>query len=402
MNQDPRQQTGQAGTAPTPAQGCTIDPARQPKPAAPPGQCRPPAPGPAAPVPPTPKHDCPPPECCPKPAGATPTCLEQLIADQQNLIAQAERAKLFKTELEGLQQKAKAAKADYTEDKYLALLERWKEQDKQIAALIADVVCSAKHWRTQIECFVCPLLYEIRLLMQQLHGDGTLYGEVGSLYDLRYWRQRDKDAKQARFDRIKDVLAAWEKPAQTIDKVLGDNAKLIDATGKSLGAADRGKLLYDVFMRLVPMHLSIAPPASVATTKIDKKYTELCKCDTGKPDDCCGPDTGAPSVLQRLLGPQPYLVHPDQYYAIVCCLAQTRYLPAKEELAKAEADLQGVEDEIKRVTAAIEEKKKSLEASAKGELAKPFECCKPTPPPDGTTAPCPPAGSPPQPTGSAA
>lgn len=401
MNTDPRQQTGHK--TPPDSKDCApaADPADQPK--APPDAptCTQPK-YPDAPKVPEPKTDCKLPDCCPKAPTESPLCLEEAIADQQKLISAAERAKAFKAELEALQGKAKAAKAEYTDEKYKALLELWKKQDRQIKELIDKLSCTHKYWRTQIECFVCPLLYRVREQETRLGGNGALYTTVTSLHDLRYWRLRDKEAKQASFERIKTVLAAWEKPAQTIEKVLADNAKLIDDTLKSLGAGDAGKLIFDVFMKLVPMHLMISPPKDVAVTLIDRKYTDLCKCDPGKPDDCCGPDTGERSVLEQLLKPQPYLVRPDQYYAVVCCLIKQRYLPAKEVLAQAEAELGNADDEIKRVTAAIEDLRKNLETMAKADLAKPFDCCKdkpaepprtdggsPPPPPPAPT-PCPP------------
>lgn len=401
MNTDPRQQTG----TPTPSgpNECSpaSDPADQPPAVPTTPTCTQPT-YPEAPKVPEPTTACKPPDCCPKPPTESPTCLEEAIVEQQKLISAAERAKAFKTELEALQGKAKAAKAEYTDEKYKSLLDLWKKQDRRIKELIDKLACTHKHWRTQIECFVCPLLYRVREQEVRLGGNGALYPSVSSLHDLRYWRLRDKEAKQARFDRIKAVLAAWEKPSQTIEKVLTDNAKLIDDTLKSLGAADAGKLIFDVFMKLVPMHLLVAPPKEVAVTLIERKYTDLCECDTGKPDDCCGPDTGERSVLEQLLKPQPYLVRPDQYYAVVCCLIKQRYLPAKEVLAQAEAELGSVDDEIKRVTAAIDDLRNNLEALAKADLAKPFDCCKGKPteppktdggspaPPSPAPAPCPP------------
>src|SRR4029079_14917965 len=105
----------------------------------------------------------------------------------------------------------------------------------------------------------------------------------------------------------------------TIEKILNDNKTAIDAAGKSM-ASDAGKVVYDVFFRLVPMHLAIAPPAaSGTTTTIGKEYTEFCKCDTGTPDDCCGPDVGEGTLRQRLIGPQPYLIDPNDYFKIICC-----------------------------------------------------------------------------------
>ncbi len=373
MIEDARQQPGKS--QPPSPRNCTPDPATQPPPV-PTGRDCPDLPTTTPPTPCEPTHECPLPPCCPKPPDADSTCIDRLIEEQQKDIAKSEGAKAFKADLEALLQKVKTAKAEYTDEKYRKLREQWEKQDKDIVDLIDKLTCTVPYWRTLIECFVCPLLYEIRLIERRVEGDATLYGSVNSLRDLRYWLERDRDAKQAVFDRIRAVLAAWEKPAQTIEKALADNAKLIEDIRKALGQADAGKLVYDLFMKLIPLHLAIAPPATAVTTGIDKKYTELCKCDEGETDDCCGPDTGRPSVLASLIGPQPYLVEPRRFEEIVCCLAKQRYRPAKDALAEAKAELEKTDNDIKRLRTDIEEKRKSLEKSAKTELIKPFDCCK--------------------------
>ena len=50
-------------------------------------------------------------------------------------------------------------------------------------------------------------------------------------------------AMQARVDRIKVVLAAWEKPSDTLGDVLEKNGKLIEDTEKII-ATDRPKAVY--------------------------------------------------------------------------------------------------------------------------------------------------------------
>ncbi len=386
------------GTAVTPGTtSCTAQPA--PQPSVPRGNCTALPPPPDAPVPPVPTVHCKPPDCCPKDPAPSSSCLDAAIDEQQKLIGQAERAKAFKTELEGFAQKAKAGRLDYTAAKYQLLLERWKAEDKDIVALIARLVCTMPCWHQQVECFICPLLYDIKLTAESLNGEAGLYVKVYSLLDMRYWRQRDLGAKQETFDRIRAVLGAWEKPAATIDAALTENAAAIDLIRKGLGTPDAGKLIYDLFVRVISTHLAIAPPSATTTTGIDKKYVALCACDTATPDDCCGPDTGVPSVLIQLLGPKPYLVAPDQYDGIICCLVQNRYVPAKNALADADAELKAIEDRIARATTAIADKKKSFEADAKAKLALPFDCCpKPAPPvPMPPPAPVPPPAPTPPP-----
>src|ERR1700737_212313 len=208
---------------------------------------------------------CPQPPCeCPSGPTSSSNCIEDLIAAQTKEITKADKAKAFKADLEALLTKARAASQDYTRDKYDKLLKEWLKQDRDIAELIRKLVCALPCWRCVIECHVCPILDDIHYSERWLYGEGTLYTEVHNLHDLLYWTERDMDAKKRRSERIKAVLVAWEKPAQTIEKILADDAKLIADAGKVLGS-DPGKLLIDVFLKLVPMHLAIAPPKTAAT-----------------------------------------------------------------------------------------------------------------------------------------
>lgn len=310
---------------------------------------------------------------CPPPPPGNSNCFDQMIAEQAAEINAADRAKAFKGELEALLGKAKAAQEGYTLEKYTQLLERWKQQDRDIAELIPKAVCGTC-WYCQLECQVCSLFNKIRDLELALKGPAGKTGceKMYSLKDQRYWQERDVERKQAMFDRVKLVLAAWEKPAAGIETALNDNQKLIDSV--QLMAPDSGKALYDVFIRLVPRHLAIAPPADIAKTLIDEKFTKLCCCDHQDPDDCCGPDVGEQTVRRRMLGQYAYLVKPDDYFAIICCLVKTRFLPAKDALSKADTALKSTEAEIKRVTDEIKARMESLEKDAKAELAKEFKC----------------------------
>jgi hypothetical protein len=351
-----------------------VDPADQPHPPGGGKGCED-LPTTTPPKPPDPKP-CPPTDCdCPAKPPSDANCLEKLIAEQTAAIVAADKAKTFKADLEALLTKAKTASQEYTREKYDKLVKQWVEQDGQIAELIRKLVCAVPCWRCILDCYVCPLLNELHYAEERLLGDGSLYADVKNLYDLQYWHTRDKDAKEQRFNRIKAVLAAWEKPAQTIEKALSDNAKIIADANTNLGAS-APKVVFDVFIRLVPMHLAIAPPEGSAwETKIDKEYVDFCKCDTGKPDDCCGPDVGELSLRQRWLGPQPYLIDPKDYFDVICCLVEKRYGPAKDALGKAEAAVLTVENDIKRLKALIENGLKSFDKDAKGAIPSEVNCC---------------------------
>ncbi len=319
-----------------------------------------------------------PPECCncpPQPEKTT-NCLQTLIDKQAADILAAEKAKAFKTELEKVLDNAKKASQAYTRDKYKMLLEEWLRQDAAIAELLRKLECAVPCWSCILDCFLCPLLNELHYAKKYLYNDGHLYTDVHDLYDLQYWHQRNKSAKQRTFDRIAGVIAAWSDPAKSIEATLNANKALIESAGKVIGQT-AGQALYDVIVVLVQRHLLIAPPASETTTKIDKKYTEFCTCDEGEADDCCGPDVGEWSLRQQLAGGAlPYLIHPEDYFTLICCLVEQRYAPAKEALSTAETDLAGVTDRITRYETQLKNGwVKTFETAAKAAIPSAIDCC---------------------------
>jgi len=313
---------------------------------------------------------------CPPGPGSDPNCLEKLITEKAGQLAAAEKDKTFKADLEALLTKANAAKQEYTQDKYQKLVKQWVEQDAQIVELIRKLVCALPCWRCVIECYVCPYINRMHDAEERLKWVPTNYPQAFNWYDLLNWHTRDKAVKERRFNRIKSVLAAWEKPAQTIEKALTDNAKLIADANKGIGS-DASKIAFDVFLKLVPMHLAIAPPkGSPWNTKIEKQYTVFCCCDMPSPDDCCGPDVGwfEWSLRQRLIGPQPYLIDPNQYLPLICCLVEERYGPAQTALNEAEAKVLTLETEIKRDKDMVENGLKSFDKDARGAIPSVVNC----------------------------
>jgi len=316
-------------------------------------------------------HDpekCPPPDkyCeCPKKPGETSTCLDKLIAKQTAEIVAAENASAFKKTLEDLLKTAKDAAGKYTRDKYKELIDIWVEQDKQIVDLIHTIVCKVSCWRCVIDCEVCPLLYQVHDAEKSLYDDGKLYETVHDLYDLEYFHKRNKEAKERRFQRISDLLAVWQSPEATIRGVLDKNAALITSALSNVGK-EPGKVIYDVFLQIVPMHLAIAPPRdSKWKTKIEKDFTGFCQCRTPEPDDCCGPNVGEGSLLDRLIGPQPYLIHPDDYFMLICCLVEKRYAPAQKKLKDAATALANVQARIAAYDTFLKTWRKDFNARAR-------------------------------------
>ena len=391
-------------------------------------------------VPEVPKRDpCPPScECPPDPSGPTGICFDDVITEQNSIVKRAERAKLLVEELTAIQAKVTSAQTDYTQDRYKDLKETWAKQDESLAELIRKVVCAVPCWECLVDCRLCDQLTEIRALEERLNGPGDLVEGLGlpekarSLYDLKYWHERNVVTLQARVDRIKGVLAAWEKPSDTLGDLLESNGKLIEDTQKII-ATDPLKAVFDLFMTLLPRHWATRPRD--VDSKIEKRYIAICecpaesppdeasetsreqragrtddsencekkpedkkcKCDEGTPDDCCGPDVGILNMRQRLIGPLPYLVDPKKFPDIVCCLTKYRLRPASDLLAGAEAGLAAVTAEIEQAKKALEEKTTSaIEAAFRAGLQVPFDCApyskkcdgKPkAPPPQGEACP---------------
>jgi hypothetical protein len=283
---------------------------------------------------------------CPQKPGETATCLDALIAKQAAEVVASENAAAFKGVLEALLTAAKDAAGKYTPDKHRELIEIWVEQDKKIVDVIQTIVCKVRCWRCVIDCHVCPLLYQVHKAQKSLYDDGKLYETVEDLYDLEYFHKRNKEAKERRLKRIESVLAVWQAPEKTIREALEKNKALIESAQANVGK-EPGKVIYDVFLQIVPMHLAIAPPRdSKWKTKIEKEFTGFCQCGTPEPDDCCGPNVGEGSLLDQLIGPQPYLIDPNDYFKLICCLVEKRYEPAQKKLKEAATALANVQARI--------------------------------------------------------
>lgn len=357
----------------------TENPAQQPKPPVDDwcDKCKPDKP-PTVPAPKDPDPCEPPPEKCKCPPAPTDTtdCLEDAIEEQGKLLAQAEIAKTFKADLEARLKKATTAAQQYTQDAYEKLLKRWQEEDRAIVELIRKLTCAVPCWHCLIECYVCPILNALHYNEQRLSGKETLPAAVNNLYEYQYWLKRDAAAKDATVASITRVMDAWASPVATVDGVLNANSALLASCSQNLGTTP-GAVVFDVFLNLIPMHLAIAPPADdpATTTGIDKSYTVFCGCDVGKPDDCCGPDTGVLSLRQRILGPQPYLVKPGELFKVICCLVKNRYQHAKNAATDAAALLASTNEKITRLQNQLDAGLKSFNTDARAAIPTQFECC---------------------------
>src|SRR4051812_11856806 len=127
---------------------------------APPGNCKELAPPPDTPQLPSPKP-CPQLCNCPSRPPSTSTCFDELIRNQAGLLAEAERAKSFKADLEDIQKKAAIAQQEYTAQKRQLLVDTWTVLDGRISNVVNKLVCAVPCWECLIECRICPLLYSI-------------------------------------------------------------------------------------------------------------------------------------------------------------------------------------------------------------------------------------------------
>lgn len=322
---------------------------------------------------------CPPSKCkCPTPPVTDLKCcgLDDLIKEQATIVFSAERAVEFKKALEVLLKSAKDAAAKYTRGIYDTLIDQWVKEDACVVELIRKLVCAVPCWRCILDCHVCPLLDSLHITETKLYNDTKYTDNVIDLYDRRHWLIRYTNAKKRQFERITSVMTAWSSPAETISKALTANKSLIDSSFKVIGT-EPGKAIYDVFFKIVPMHLAIAPPeTSKWTTNIDKRYTEFCECSKGAAEYCCGQNLGKLNLRQRLIGPQPYLIDPDKYFQLICCLVTKRWGPVKKTFDTAESKLKAVETEIANAEAQFKDGWiKSFEAAATGAIPSVINCC---------------------------
>jgi len=330
----------------------------------------------SAPVVPDPKecaHTC---KCPSGPVGGgTDRCLQDAIDTEQKKVAAAKQASSFVEVLTGLQKKVDDALSKYTRDIYKGLRDDWIEFDGNLLLrVIQQLECPVKCWPCVVECRLCHLLNKIRNSQLKLDGTvKTLPTEVHSMQELLCWNQRSVDLRQKEFDRIDALLTAWvSNPAEVLRKALTDNAELAQKILDSI-ATDQVGAMWNLFMRVLPLHFAIAP--SDVTSKVPDSFKDVCKkCDPDDESVCCTVHTGERSLRQQLIGPKPYIVDPDGYPKIICCLVQHRYQPASASLAQAQADLDNITKGIDRIKKEIADSTASLQTDFIGDLKTPIDC----------------------------
>ena len=77
-----------------------------------------------------------------------------------------------------------------------------------------------------------------------------------------------------------------------------------------------------------------------------------------------------------MIGPQPYLIDPKDYFKLICCLVEKRYEPAKDELSQAVIDLAAIDGRIATYEATFKEGwQLTFEKTAKGLIPSVIDCC---------------------------
>ena len=312
---------------------------------------------------------------CPSKPEDPPNCLQDLIAKQVADSVVAKNADEFKEVLEDILKKAQVARLEYTRNKYDDLIKEWERQDEEIATrLIRPLVCDIPCWKCILDCYVCPLINDIYVAEKSIYDDGELYTNVHDLEDLQYWHHRNREAKKRDFERIQKVLTAWDKPGDSIAGVLTKNAEAITAIRDMIGK-EPGKAIFHLFLDLIPKHLAIAPPATKVKTRIDKKFTEFCKCEDMDPNNCCGPDTGPWLLRLQSIQPQAYLIDPNDYFKLICCLVKKFYAPAKDALTKAEVGLANASAAFEAAKDRYKNGLANFAANALSALPSVIDCC---------------------------
>ena len=234
-------------------------------------------------------------------------------------------------ELGKLEANLRAAGDQYDAARYAELVQRWREQDRQIAELLTL-------WRARPGALkgigqVRELYDDIAALEKQMADDPLPADDgKGSLFTRRAQQQLKRDVSYRQCERAREQLSAWDKLAQTLDKTLGDNAKGIADAEKLIAQLDVPTLAYDLYFKLVPVHLHIKPDDEEAEVELDPDEARLLEVD-GK-------------LVYALPKPLPSLIKPALYGA--------RYMQEVEKLAAATSKLADATGALAAIDAASE------------------------------------------------
>lgn len=255
-------------------------------------------------------------------------------------------------ELGKLESNLRSAADQYDARKYDELVERWREQDGRIADLLAK-------WRGQKEPLngieqVRKLYDDIAALEKQMEDDPPLADDGKGLNTRRALQQLKRDVSYRKCERAREQLSAWDKPAQTLDKVLADNDKAIAEANKIIDRTDVPTLAFDLYFKLIPVHLHIKPEDEYTQVELDGDESDLLEVDGSL-------DYALPKPLPSLIRPADY---PARYMREVETLAA-----ATSELAAATGALAAIDAASARTTSQIVEQRNNLDKAARAILS---------------------------------
>lgn len=269
-------------------------------------------------------------------------------------LAKAAVLKTYQAELDGLLQKARGTAQAYDQQKHDELLMRWTEQDDKIADLI-NRLCAVGTWTDDFAEKVGPVYLGLKALQKELDDWPISMPDAAKCSRLNCaLHQAWRDARQREYAEQKKVLPVWAQLVASLEKTLDDNDKLIVEAYKTASAANpvqQKALPADLFTRLVPQHLAIAPAA--------RNVKPLSQYDAALAD--------IESAIDAALAPQPALIAPADY-GNRWNEKVSEVKPALDALAEAEGALKKVADGVERRGRQLDEGIKSAPVDAKRAL----------------------------------
>ena len=186
-------------------------------------------------------------------------------------------------------------------------------------------------------------------------------------------------AKERRLDRIKGVLAAWEKPATTIEKSRRTTMPRLIETAEQRPGQRPSKAV----VRRVPAtradasgdraagELGMDDRRSARSTRSSASATPASRTTAAVPTSASQP------VRQRLIGPQPYLIDPNDYFDVICCLVEKRYARRRTRWARRKSSWPRSSDRIKAPQGAGSSRTdlKKLREGRQGRHPERVDCC---------------------------
>jgi hypothetical protein len=234
--------------------------------------------------------------------------------------------------------------ADYA-SKFPDLRKKWCARQVDVERLCAHVKCefSPEKWREVVERCICKPMHDLCCLNQRI---------AKRQYCCAGPHERLRNQAQVALAKATTHLIWMKTLAKSLDDALAANLELVNQIN-AVPANERAAVLY-LFFKLRRFHVHMAPYDASAECKevcIEFDCDKMCREVLDKPceDDDCGctpkgewPHHGCHHCC-KLDG--AWLMAPDSYRHALDC-AFDRYHEAKDDLAKAEAELKKHPDDL--------------------------------------------------------